>query len=298
LKKKQLAYIYGISAILFWSTAAVAFKIALKHMDFIQLLFYSSITSTLLLLTFLSFKGEINLLFTFSKKQYLYSFFLGLLNPFAYYLVLLKAYSILPAQLAQPLNYTWPIMLVLLSAPLLKQKLELRSLIAISIGFVGVYFISSRDAFFEFKIEQPFGIFLATGCSVIWALYWIFNVKDSRPQLLKLSLGFLFSIPFTTAAVYFFSNFELPAFDGLLAAIYVGFFEMGFTFILWMRALQMVKRNDKLSNLVFISPFFALIWIHLFLSEDIYKTTIVGLIFIILGIFVQQYQGNKDKRQK
>ena len=269
-------------------------------MDFIQLLFYSSITSTLLLLTFLAFRGEFNLLFKFTKKQYLYSLFLGLLNPFAYYLVLLKAYSILPAQLAQPLNYTWPIMLVLLSAPLLKQKLKLRSLIAILIGFIGVYFISSRDAFFELKIEQPFGIFLATSCSVIWALYWIFNVKDTRPQLLKLSLGFLFSIPFTSLAVYFFSDFELPAISGLLAAVYVGFFEMGFTFILWMMALQMVKRNDKLSNLVFISPFFALIWIYLILGESIYKTTIIGLVFIILGIFVQQYnfKRSKDNNQK
>jgi drug/metabolite transporter (DMT)-like permease len=148
LKKSQLAYIFGISAILFWSTAAIAFKIALKHMDYIQLLFYSSITSSLLLLVFLWFRGELPQLFKFTQKQYLYSIFLGLLNPFAYYLVLLKAYSILPAQLAQPLNYTWPIMLVLLSAPLLKQKLKLRSMLAILISFLGVYFISSRDAFF------------------------------------------------------------------------------------------------------------------------------------------------------
>ncbi len=266
-------------------------------MDYIQLLFYSSITSGLLLLVFLGFRGELPQLFRFTRKQYLYSVLLGLLNPFAYYLVLLKAYSILPAQLAQPLNYTWPIMLVLLSAPLLKQKLKLKSMIAILISFLGVYFISSRDTFFEFKIEQPFGIFLATSCSVIWALYWIFNVKDERSEILKLSIGFLFSIPFTTIVVYLFSDFELPAKNGLLAAVYVGFFEMGFTFILWMKALQMLERNDKLSNLVFISPFFALIWIHLFLGENIYKTTIIGLVFIILGIFVQQYVRQKRKKK-
>ena len=293
MKKRNLAYFYSISAILFWSTAAVAFKIALKYMDFIQLLFYSSLTSTLLLLVFVWSNGEFSLLFKFKKKQYLYSVLLGLLNPFAYYLVLLKAYSILPAQLAQPLNYTWPIMLVLLSAPLLKQKLKLRSLVAIVISFIGVYFISSRDSFFEFNIEQPFGIFLATGCSVIWALYWIFNVKDVRSEILKLCLGFVFSIPFTLLAVLLYSEFKIPETNGLLAAIYVGFFEMGFTFILWMKALQMVKRNDKLSNLVFISPFFALIWINLFLGENIYKTTIIGVVFIILGIFVQQFQQRK-----
>jgi drug/metabolite transporter (DMT)-like permease len=73
---------------------------------------------------------------------------------------------------------------------------------------------------------------------------------------------------------------------------------MGFTFILWMKALQMLERNDKLSNLVFISPFFALIWIHLFLGEEIYRTTIIGLVFIILGIFVQQYERQKKKVER
>ena len=265
-------------------------------MDFIQLLFYSSITSTILLLVFLGFRRELGKLFKFSKKQYFYSLLLGLLNPFVYYLVVLKAYSILPAQLAQPLNYIWPIMLLLLSAPLLKQKLKPRSMVAAIISFSGVYFISSRDALFEFKIEQPLGIFLATSCTIIWALYWIFNVKDDRSEVLKLCTGFLFSIPFTTLAVYFFSDFELPKINGVLAAVYVGFFEMGFTFILWMKALQMLERNDKLSNLVFISPFFALIWIHIFLGEDIYKTTIIGLVFIILGIFVQQYKWKRSKK--
>jgi drug/metabolite transporter (DMT)-like permease len=295
LKEAKLAYFYGISAILLWSTAAVAFKIALKNMDFIQLLFYSSMTSTILLLAFIGFRGELGKLLRFSKKQYFYSIFLGLLNPVAYYLVLLKAYSILPAQLAQPLNYTWPVVLVLLSAPLLKQKLKLRSILAILISFLGVYIISSRDAFFELQIEQPFGIFLAASSSIIWALYWIFSVKDNRPELLKLGAGFLFSLPITGVAVYFFSDFKLPETNGLLAAMYVGFFEMGFTFILWMKALQMLKRNDKLSNLVYISPFFALTWIHFILGEDIYKTTIIGLVFIILGIFVQQFQRQKTK---
>lgn len=297
MKKTNLAYIYGISAILIWSTVAVAFKIALQYMDFIQLLFYSSFISVCLFLVFLYFRGELKLLFKFSRKQYFYSFLHGFLNPFAYYMVLLKAYTLLPAQLAQPLNYTWPIMLVLLSVPFLGQKLHLKSFVAILISFSGVYLISSRDAFFDFKIEEPFGIFLATISSVIWALYWIANVKDKRPELLKLCMGFISSFVFTTIALLMFSEFKIPPLKGILSVLYIGLFEMGFTFILWLKALQMVGRNDKLSNLVFISPFFALLWIHLFLGEAIYKTTIFGLVFIILGIFVQQVK-IKDKRKK
>ncbi len=288
MNKKTKSYFFALLAIMFWSTAAVAFKIALKYMDFIQLLFFASLTSFFVLLVILIVNKEFKSLFTYTKKQYLNSIILGFLNPFAYYMVLLKAYSILPAQLAQPLNYTWPIMLVLLSAPLLGQKLNYRSLMAILISFFGVYLISSRDQFFSLDIDQPFGILLATGSSIIWALFWIYNIKDKRPEIHKLALSFFFSLFFISIALFLFSSFKIPETTGLLAAIYTGLFEMGITFILWLKALQFADRSDRISNLVFISPFFALIWIHLILGENIYSTTIVGLIFIILGIFVNR----------
>jgi len=288
MNKAYKSYLFALLAIMFWSTAAVAFKIALKHMNFIQLLFISSLTSFLVLLFILIVKKEFKTLISYTKKQYLNSIVLGFLNPFAYYMVLLKAYSILPAQLAQPLNYTWPIMLVLLSAPLLGQKLNYQSLIAIFISFFGVYLISSRDQMFSLEINQPFGIFLATGSSIIWALFWIYNVKDKRPEIHKLTLSFFFSLFFISIALFLFSSFKVPEFTGLLAAIYTGLFEMGITFILWLKALQFAGRSDRISNLVFISPFFALVWIHLILDENIYNTTVYGLFFIILGIFVHR----------
>jgi drug/metabolite transporter (DMT)-like permease len=297
-KNPQIAYIYAISSIMLWSTVAVGFKIALQYMDFIQLLFVSSFISVFVLFLVLIYRKEFHLLFTYSKKQYFGSAILGFLNPFAYYMMLLKAYSILPAQLAQPLNYTWPIMLVLLSAPLLKQKLRAKSLLAFLVSFIGVYFIASGNQIFGFKIEEPFGIFLATGSSVIWALFWILNVRDKRPEIIKLALGFTFSLFFTSLAIVFFSKFSIPYWKGLLAATYIGFFEMGFTFILWLMALQMVDRSDRISNLVFISPFFSLIWIHLILKESIYETTILGLFFIVLGIVVQQYKFKLQKENE
>jgi len=295
LKNQKSAYIYAISSTLLWSTVAVGFKISLQYMDFIQLLFISSLVSVIILISVLVYRNEFKLLFSCTKKQYLNSAFLGFLNPFAYYMVLLKAYSVLPAQLAQPLNYTWPIVLVLLSAPLLKQKLKAKSLLAFLISFTGVYFIASSNHIFNFKIEQPFGIFLASASSLIWALFWIFNIKDSRPEILKLALSFTFSLFFTIIAMFFFSEFKTPEFKGILAATYIGFFEMGFTFILWLMALQFADRSDTISNLVYISPFLSLIWIHLVLKENIYETTILGLIFIVIGIFVQQYKFKTKK---
>lgn len=295
MNKSQKGYIFALSAILLWSTAAVAFKIALKYMDFIHLLFFSSISSFLVLFTILLAQNQHKKLFTYSKKQYLYSLILGFLNPFEYYMVLLKAYSILPAQLAQPLNYTWPIMLILLSAILLKQKLKIISLLAALVSFFGVYLISLRGGPFGIDIRQPWGIFLATGSSVIWALFWVYNIKDKRSEIHKLTLSFFFSIFFISLTLFLFYDFQIPQMKGLLAAVYTGFFEMSIAYILWLKALKQAKRSDKISNLVFISPFLALVWIHIVLGENIYNTTIYGLIFIITGIFIHQFFSKTGK---
>ncbi|MCF6365726.1 MAG: DMT family transporter [Bacteroidales bacterium] len=292
---QKKAYIYAISAVLLWSTVAVSFKIALRYVNFLQLLFFASAVAlfTYLIISLLS--GKIKTLFTITKKELLYSSFIGFLNPFLYYVILFKAYSLLPAQIAQPLNYLWPAMLVLLSAPLLGQKLKIKSLLSVFFGFLGVYVIATQGNVFDFKVEKPFGVILAAGSSVIWALSWIFNQKDKRTGEKKLFWAFFFGLIYISISIFFFSEFKLPKLNGILAVIYVGLFEMGITFFLWLKALQITDRNDSISNLVFFSPFFALIFIHFILGENIYYTTFIGLIFIISGIFIQQIKKKQRK---
>lgn len=114
MKRQELAYIYGMLAVFLWSTVASAFKLSLRYVGYIHLLFYSSLTSLTVFFLILLFQGKLRLLRE-NPKSHFRSVILGFLNPFLYYLVLFKAYSLLPAQEAQALNYTWPIMLALLS---------------------------------------------------------------------------------------------------------------------------------------------------------------------------------------
>jgi len=90
---------------------------------------------------------------------------LGFLNPFLYYVILFKAYSLLPAQEAQPLNWTWPIMLVLLSIVILKQPIRWVNVLAIVISFSGVLVISTRGDVLAFQFTNLPGALLALGSS-------------------------------------------------------------------------------------------------------------------------------------
>lgn len=295
--KQRQAYLYAMMAVLFWSTVASAFKIALRYVDFLHLLLYASLTSTMFLFVILLLQGKLGLLWRYSRREYLSSVLLGFLNPFLYYVVLFKAYSLLPAQEAQPLNYTWPIALVLLSIFFLKQKVMLRDIMGILVSFAGVAVIGTRGDLTALRFSNPLGVSLALGSSFIWALFWIYNARDRRDDIAKLFLNFLFGFPFVLLASTTFSEIKIsgsPGFSGvsgLLGGIYVGFFEMGVTFVVWLRALQLSSSTAKIGSLVFLAPFISQIFIALVVGERILPSTVIGLILIASGIVLQQSGG-------
>jgi drug/metabolite transporter (DMT)-like permease len=293
MSSNKKAYLFAGLAVFFWSTVATAFKIALREFDFIQLIFYASGVTVILLFFVLLFQKKLQLIFKQTPRQWTYSLLMGAFNPLLYYLVLFKAYSLLPAQVAQPLNMIWPITLALLSVPLLKQKISWISVGALFISFIGVFFISSQGGVNGFKNTNATGVLLAVGSSVLWSLYWIFNVRDRRDEIIKLflnfAIGFIYLVPF----VFLFSDFKIHAGTSLAAVIYTGVFEVGITYVLWLKAMNYTTSNAKIGNLVFFAPFFSLVFIHLILKETIYITTFIGLIFIIAGVLVQQLDRKK-----
>jgi drug/metabolite transporter (DMT)-like permease len=281
------AYILVGIAVLFWSTVATAFKLALRDLTFLQLLFFASVASFLSLLVVVIVQGKAGRLLACSGKDLLRSAGLGLLNPFLYYVVLFKAYSLLPAQEAQPLNYTWPIALAFLSVPLLKQRLTRRALFALLLSFLGVLVISTRGNPASLRFESPLGVGLAVGSSIVWALFWILNLRDRRDPVEKLFWNFGFGTVYVTALVLIRSEFVLPTFGQAAITAYVGLFEMGLTFVLWMWALSLSETTTRVSHFVFLSPFLSLFFIRFLLGEAIRASSILGLVLIVGGILVQ-----------
>jgi drug/metabolite transporter (DMT)-like permease len=288
MQEHRKAYVYAAATILFWSTVASAFKISLRHLDFVPLLFYASVISTAVLFVFLCMFKKLGLLKSLTKTDVLHSAVLGFLNPFLYYIVLFKAYSLLYAQEALVLNFTWPITLVVLSIPILKQKITLRSIIAILVSFAGVLVIATKGNIWAFKPADPLGVLLAVGSSVVWALYWIYNVKDKTDEVVKLFLNFLFGCGFIFLVMLFSAKLQIPTFKGVLGSAYIGLFEMGITFLVWLRALKLSETTAGVSNLIYMVPFLSVIVIHFAVGEPIFFSTVAGLILIVAGIILQK----------
>jgi drug/metabolite transporter (DMT)-like permease len=288
MDKAKQSYIYAGLAIFFWSTIPTAFKICLSELPILTMLTIASVTSTLALFVILISEKKSGLLKVNSTRDIINSALLGLINPFLYYLILLKAYQLLPAQVAQPLNMIWPIILVFLSVPVLKQKIKRRSFVALFISFIGVYVISSQGNLFKSGHADIKGVLLATGSSLFWALYFVLNVRDKRDEAVKLLLNFMFGSVYLIAAIIITSNWpENIGFKGFASSVYIGLFEMGITFFFWLKALQISETTDKVSNLVYLAPFLSLIFVHFILHEPVFYTTPAGLLLIISGILVQ-----------
>ena len=294
MKKQSQAYIFALAAILLWSTVATAFKIALNGMDYIHLLGISSAIAMLFFTIIILYKGEFKTVCKTPKADILHSALLGFLNPFLYYLILLKAYSLISAQLALSLNYIWPITLVLLSIPILKQKIGLKSIACILLSFIGVIVIANKGSFTSIQSPNTWGVILAIGSSIVWSLFWIFNTKDQRKDIHKLFLNFVFGAIYSLITLVLFGEISFPNFNSIAAAVYIGLIECGVAYILWLRAMKLTSSTDKIGNLVFLSPFISLFLIHLIIGETIYLSTWIGLSIIVTGILLQKITFNKQ----
>ncbi len=284
---QRKAYLLAVTAVLFWSTVPTAFKLGLRHQDTYQLLTGATLISLVVLGLALVLQRKIPLLKKVTPADLRRQALLALLNPAAYYLVLFKAYDLLPAQVAQPLNMIWPIVLVLISIPMLKQKIGWKSILALMISFGGVVLISLQGGTVLDQKGNLLGVLLALGTSVMWAFYWIFNMKNRLDEVVSLFLIFLFAAVYLLLGGLFRQPLLPEGEKAWLTAAYVGVFEMGLAFIFWLKALQLSVTTDKISNLVYLAPFLNLGFVHLILGEQIFISTVFGIILVVTGIIWQ-----------
>ncbi len=287
LENQTKAYLFAGLTVAIWSTVASAFKITLRFMDPTQMLFYSSITSTAVLGILCLCRHGRRFLTSVKKTTLVSSLVLGFLNPFLYYVILFRAYDLLPAQEAQPLNYTWGITLALLSIPLLKQRITKTQILAIVISYSGTLVISTRGNIFGLEFSNPVGVALALTSTIVWALFWIYNTKDSVDPVVKLFLNFLVGTVYITIFLPFVTTFTVADVRGVAGAIYIGVFEMGVTFVFWLTALRLSRTTAQVGNMIYLSPFLSLIFIRIFVGEEIFLSTVIGLVLIMVGVIIQ-----------
>ena len=285
MTKETKAVVYAAIAVLSWSTVATAFKMALKYLSHDEMLTVACVASLLVFTVLLTVQRKWGDLARLSAKEWGRMALLGLLNPVAYYLVLFKAYDLLPAQVAQPINYAWPIVLLVLLALFGGEPIPRKKYIGMFLSLGGVALISLGGGGLTGSSLSVAGLLLAALSALLWALYWMVNkrVVAKMDSSLVLWVSFLVSsvVMLLMTAPRLAQHITL---QGALASGYVGWFEMGIPFICFGAAMRMTSNPALINQLCYLSPFLSLFFIAAILGETILLTTYIGLALIVGGL--------------
>lgn len=294
VRQDRQAMLFGLGAVALWSTVATAFKVALGYMSPLELMWLAALVSWLLMGALVVRQGQLGDALRHGWRTAAWA---GLMNPVAYYLVLFGAYDRLPGQEAMALNYTWALAMAFLAVPLLGQRLTRTDVAAGLVAYAGVWVIATRGRVFDVAFADPLGVAMALASTLLWALYWLLNVRDARPPLVAQWQNFAVALPVLTLLMLVGPGFTWHGWAALGAGVYVGLFEMGVAFVLWQLAMHRVSRTAKVSNLIFLSPPVSLLLLYLVVGEPILASTLAGLALILAGLGLQQWQRSPSDAQ-
>ncbi|HYE11605.1 MAG TPA: DMT family transporter [Patescibacteria group bacterium] len=296
LKNKKFNAYYNLAlCILLWASIPVATKKILVELDNLQTLFYSTILSTLVLGILLIFQKKIKDLKEYNKSQYGTMFLLGFLGNYLYYVFLYGALSKTTAAEGFILAYTWPILVLVLSFIILKDKITVQKLVGIFISFLGIIIITTKGNITAFNLTNLQGDILALSGAFVFALFSVLGKKFNFDKTISVFMYFLSALIAIIPTILIFSRITFPSFSVWLWIIYNGVFVNGISYIFWFKALE-DGETHIVSNLLYLTPFISLIYISIFLDEKILTSAVVGIIVIVAGV-LSQYVKIKNMKE-
>ena len=289
MKSSGRPVILASVAVLSWSTVATAFKVALQTMTTFEMLFIACATALIIFTLWMLITGAWHELRLLTPSLWMRFAVLGLVAPVSYYLMLFKAYDLLPAQIAQPINYIWPILLAILIAIVERKPIPKRKYLGMTVSLGGVVFISLGGSAISGSISI-IGILLAVVSAGFWGIYWMINdsLKHKVSEITALFLTFLFGMAYLFVGNFFEPIAHLEP-KSVMAGIYIGAFEMGIPYICFGIAIRETNNPALINQMCYLAPFLSLFFISIILEEPIVFSTYIGLALIIGGIIYNQY---------
>ena len=150
---------------------------------------------------------------------------------FGYHALYFTALSLAPAVEANLLNYLWPLLIVLLSAPILGLPLGPARLGGVAMGFAGCALLIGTGA--AFPPHAAPGFIAALGCALVWAIYSVTSKRMAAVPTGAVAGFCVASAALAGVAHLLVEPSVLPDSRQLLGAILLGLGPVGAAFFLW-----------------------------------------------------------------
>lgn len=286
---------YALTAVLCWSTLAPVAKKILADIPNLQALAASSFLAFLALLILNIATGSIRKFKDYTAKQYAVMAALGFIGLFVYTALYYFGLARLRAQEACILNYLWPMMLVVFSCIILKERMTFMKGVAMVCSFIGIIILSLGGD----GVPADSALFGIISCIVAAACYGLFSVLNKK---FDFDQGVSMTVFWFVTAICSFIlgpvteswvSISLSQWAGLA---WLGVVVYGIAYLLWALALKGIENTAKIANLAYLTPFLSLITSKLFLDEDILPQAFIALAFIIGGILLQSFYDRKKSK--
>jgi len=285
MARKNIAYLYVALAILLFGTTPAVGKLMLTNLNNLQVLFFLSFIATLTLFIIILFQRKISIIKKYNLNDFKTFAYMGFFGIFLYHICLFGALMFAPAQEAFIVNYTWPIWVLFFAVILLKEHFNFKKILAILLSFIGVCIVITQGNFFSLSVLNIKGDLFALAGAIFYGLFSVLGKKQNYEKITSMFFYYGFAFIYILIIILLFYQIPQLGLFEFFGLIWLGVSNsLGFVF--WFLALKKGE-TAKISNLIFLTPFFALVYIYLLVGETILLSSLIGLILIIIGIMIQ-----------
>ncbi len=291
------SYLYAITTVLIWSTMATVVKLLLSSIPNLQALSISSFIAFFFLLIMNIVNGKIKLIKRYTLKDFAVMGGLGFLGLFLYSALYYYGLAQLTSQEACILNYLWPIMLVVFSCIILKERMTVMKAVAMTSSFIGIVILSMGNGAGATDGNIVIGMASCIIAAACYGLFSVLNKKEDFDQNIAMMINWLVVGIFAMIFGLMTENWmplKAPQWIGML---WLGVVIDAIAYLLWALALKGAKNTATIANMAYLTPFLSLVVSALLLKEKIKLRAIAALIFIIGGILLQSIMEKKHDGQ-
>ena len=296
MKTANRSYLYAVITVLIWSTMAAIVKMMLVDIPNLQMLSISSFCGVGFLLVWNTANGTIRKMKRYTLRDYAVMAGLGFIGIFVYSALYYYGLANLSAQEACIVNYLWPMMIVLFSCMILRERLTVLKVVAMVCSFVGIVILSAGGA----EAENGNALKGLISCMTAAACYGLFSVLNKKVDYdQNLSMMVVWAVTAVSSLVLGLATETWVPVRGMqwLGILWIGVVVHALAYLLWAVALNRAENTAKIANLAYLTPFLSLLVSAVLLKEKIQAKAFVALLFIIGGILVQSvYDRASDQR--
>lgn len=274
--------IFALLCIALWALIPVVAILGQSSLDNHQFLFWSSLVSFVVIAMTVVVSGKTKFILQYTIKEWLWFSFLGLLGTYIYYLFLYLGYSKTTGMEVLIIQYTWPILIVVLSILLLNERFTYIKGLAVFLGFIGVLLVLTKGTLENVSINNPSVIALVATGAACFALFSVLSKKVAKEPLGVVAVYFLIASIASLVSMLCFSKFAMPASNEVPAILINGVIVNGFSYVLWVSALKSTEAS-YLAPFTFITPILSAIYLIVFFDEPFLPAYGAGMVLVVLG---------------